>query len=139
MGPVRQKTDNFPSYPPDNHHCSDDVYLREGEINFTVLWQVYCSVCIKLREGIALGLLWYTEGCNWKIILCAGLVHSNAYNCWNISHHKLSPYFVKVTFVVTLPEESSTTRITSQLRCGRKFFLSGLCANHSWSHHWKKD
>jgi len=20
----------FPSYPPDNHHCSDDVYLREG-------------------------------------------------------------------------------------------------------------
>jgi len=22
--------DNFPSYPPDNHHCSDDVYLREG-------------------------------------------------------------------------------------------------------------
>ena len=58
MGPVRQKTqsrellglficvcialctivahntaqnrpDNFPSYPPDNHHGSDDVYLRE--------------------------------------------------------------------------------------------------------------
>jgi len=23
--------DNFPPYPPDNHHCSDDVYLREGE------------------------------------------------------------------------------------------------------------
>ena len=22
--------DNFTSYPPDNHHCSDDVYLREG-------------------------------------------------------------------------------------------------------------
>jgi len=22
--------DNFPSYPPDNHHCSDDVHLREG-------------------------------------------------------------------------------------------------------------
>jgi len=21
---------NFPFYPPDNHHCSDDVYLREG-------------------------------------------------------------------------------------------------------------
>ena len=20
----------FPPYPPDNHHCSDDVYLREG-------------------------------------------------------------------------------------------------------------
>ena len=22
--------DNFASYPPDNHHCSDDVYLIEG-------------------------------------------------------------------------------------------------------------
>ena len=22
--------DSFPSYPQDNHHCSDDVYLREG-------------------------------------------------------------------------------------------------------------
>ena len=22
--------DNFPPYPPDNHHSSDDVYLREG-------------------------------------------------------------------------------------------------------------
>jgi len=20
----------FPPYPPDDHHCSDDVYLREG-------------------------------------------------------------------------------------------------------------
>ena len=28
---IAQNTpDNFPSYPPDNHHCSDDVYLREG-------------------------------------------------------------------------------------------------------------
>jgi len=28
---ISQNTpDNFPSYPTDNHHCSDDVYLREG-------------------------------------------------------------------------------------------------------------
>jgi len=27
---VRNRPDSFPSYPPDNHHCSDDVYLREG-------------------------------------------------------------------------------------------------------------
>ena len=28
---IAQNTpDNFLSYPPDNHHCSDDVYLREG-------------------------------------------------------------------------------------------------------------
>ena len=34
---------NFPSYPPDNYHCSRDVYLREGgswwHHNMTILWQ----------------------------------------------------------------------------------------------------
>ena len=25
--------DNVPSYPLDNHHCSDDVYLREGGLH----------------------------------------------------------------------------------------------------------
>jgi len=27
---AQNRPDIFPSYPPDNHHCSDDVYLREG-------------------------------------------------------------------------------------------------------------
>jgi len=27
---AQSRPDNFPSYLPDNHHCSDDVYLREG-------------------------------------------------------------------------------------------------------------
>ena len=27
---VQNRADNFPLYPPYNHHCSDDVYLREG-------------------------------------------------------------------------------------------------------------
>ena len=27
---AQNRPDNFPSYPPDNHHCSDYVYLREG-------------------------------------------------------------------------------------------------------------
>ena len=27
---AQNRPDNFPSYPPDNQHCSDDVYLREG-------------------------------------------------------------------------------------------------------------
>jgi len=26
---TQNRPDNFPSSPPDNHHCSDDVYLRE--------------------------------------------------------------------------------------------------------------
>jgi len=28
---AQNRPDNFPSYPTDNHHCFDDVYLREGE------------------------------------------------------------------------------------------------------------
>jgi len=27
---AQKRPDNFPSYPLDNHHCCDDVYLREG-------------------------------------------------------------------------------------------------------------
>ena len=27
---AQNRPDCFPPYPPDNHHCSDDVYLREG-------------------------------------------------------------------------------------------------------------
>jgi len=27
---AHNRPDNFPSCPPDNHHCSDDVSLREG-------------------------------------------------------------------------------------------------------------
>ena len=27
---AQNRPDSFPPYPPDNHHYSDDVYLREG-------------------------------------------------------------------------------------------------------------
>jgi len=27
---AQNRPDSFPAYPPDNHHSSDDVYLREG-------------------------------------------------------------------------------------------------------------
>ena len=27
---AQNRPDNFPCYPPDNHHCSTDVHLREG-------------------------------------------------------------------------------------------------------------
>jgi len=28
---------NFPSYPPDNHYSSDDVYWRGGELRLMVM------------------------------------------------------------------------------------------------------
>jgi len=34
----QNRPDNFPSCPSDNHHCSDDVYLRERDTNPDVTW-----------------------------------------------------------------------------------------------------
>ena len=33
---AQNRPDNFPPYPPDNHHCSDDVYLREASARRTL-------------------------------------------------------------------------------------------------------
>ena len=35
---AQNRPDNFPSCPPDNHHCSDDVYLRERGREACRLW-----------------------------------------------------------------------------------------------------
>jgi len=29
---AQNRPDSFPPYPPDDHHSSDDVYLREGAV-----------------------------------------------------------------------------------------------------------
>ena len=49
---AQNRPDSFPSYPPDNHHCSDDVYLREWGLyqrqeidNLSVQERVFCEVC----------------------------------------------------------------------------------------------
>ena len=33
---LHRRPDSFPPYPPDNHHYSDDVYLREGGLMTTL-------------------------------------------------------------------------------------------------------
>jgi len=45
---AQNRPDNFPSYPRDNHHCSDDVYLRE--------WGM-----LSLMMNV-LGMLWWWTG-----------------------------------------------------------------------------
>ena len=35
---AQNRPDNFPPYPPDNHHCTDDVYLREAGGSTTNYW-----------------------------------------------------------------------------------------------------
>jgi len=56
---AQNRPDNFPPYPPDNHHCSDDVYLREGGRSLKTLshgslhcinfWQVHLGTATTAR------------------------------------------------------------------------------------------
>ena len=39
---AQNRLDSFPPYAPDNHHCSDDVYLREGG---SEVWEQTTVVC----------------------------------------------------------------------------------------------
>jgi len=46
---AQNRPDNFPSYPPDNHHCSDDGYLREGGVicrNYTCMHMCTACACV---------------------------------------------------------------------------------------------
>jgi len=52
---ARNRPDNFPSYPPDNHHCSDDVYLREGVWNLEML--EIAEVAFTVAHGHCYGVL----------------------------------------------------------------------------------
>jgi len=57
---AQNRPDNFPSCPPDNHHCSDDVSLKERElatstvphsINHRLHHLVHCHNCMVQPEG----------------------------------------------------------------------------------------
>ena len=56
---AQNRPDNFPSYPPDNHHCSDDVYLSEGGkyIHINIILAPsnpvdYCESAIMCSEAV---------------------------------------------------------------------------------------
>ena len=39
---AQNRPDSFPPSPPDNHHCSDEVYLREGGVVLKT-WAIECT------------------------------------------------------------------------------------------------
>ena len=45
---AQNRPDNFCSYPPHNHHCSDDVYLREGRV--PLCWLSIASTLISVTH-----------------------------------------------------------------------------------------
>jgi len=53
---AQNRPDNFPSYPPDNRHCSDDVYLREGGKQTNTQTQTDAAeTCTSLRYATPVG------------------------------------------------------------------------------------
>ena len=51
-------SDNLHSYPPDNHHSSDDVYWRGGDVSLDVVEEV--SVAAGLVEDVEVFCRWRT-------------------------------------------------------------------------------
>ena len=52
-------SDNFPSYPPDNHHSSDDVYWTGGELCLHQHWATITNNLhdLLVRLGRSVGLV----------------------------------------------------------------------------------
>jgi len=46
---AQNRPDNFPPYPPDNHHISDDVYLREGG---RAAYSAYIAPCQDIHKAL---------------------------------------------------------------------------------------
>ena len=53
---AQNRPDSFPPYPPDNHHISDDVHLREG--GNWVMREMKCWRCILLQHCLAVCETW---------------------------------------------------------------------------------
>ena len=51
---AQNRPDNFPSCPPDNHNCSDDVYLRERGLQVRVIAGNIVVVCNIVNGGVIL-------------------------------------------------------------------------------------
>jgi len=62
---AQNRPDNFPSNPPDNHHCSNDVYLREGgtvDRNRPIMMLEmlhYCSLICLTSKALSTNKLYY--------------------------------------------------------------------------------
>jgi len=59
---AQNRPDSFPPYPPDDHHSSDDVYLREGGGEIQRLFAMSCvntAEPIKMQFGMGTGNTYY--------------------------------------------------------------------------------
>jgi len=56
---AQNNSDNFPSYPPDSYHCSDDVYWMGGS---WAVWEIaFWQVCNTLLQMAQLNIASYKQ------------------------------------------------------------------------------
>ena len=75
---AQNRPDNFPYYPPDNHHCSDDVYLTEGGwlLEAVLHALLYSAVLRSSMFSYTCQFVFTAFACNKKLVLLP-LVHKN--------------------------------------------------------------
>jgi len=78
---AQNRPDSFPPYPPDDHHISDDVYLREGG------WNV--GQCPMWWHGRPAKYRWRpvfnATKFRWRPILeCRAVTLPRCKTCWNL-------------------------------------------------------
>ena len=81
---AQNRHDNFPPYPLDSHHCSDDVYLREGDTRClqVIFWHLWSpdKCCISFMSvEVMIVCTWYKfQHCEFRenalYLCCVGNV-----------------------------------------------------------------
>jgi len=72
---VQTSSDNFPSYPPDNRHSSDDVYWRAGDEDM-VLMKLFLTVGYNTWYLLHLSYMSYLVGVSLSLWLHSTLYKS---------------------------------------------------------------
>jgi len=80
---AQNRPDSFPPYPPDNHHCSDDVYLREGgHICDTAVHKGQRGVIMAISFGTKIAINVYK--CILRKITTTWLLIAGGFRGWQI-------------------------------------------------------
>ena len=90
---AQNRPDSFPPYPPDNHHSSDDVYLREGGAAQLITSWTHLEIVNENASTI--------DG-TWAINLC--IVTHSAYRCSDSPAHDFRSGELGQSYTLQLPQ-----------------------------------
>jgi len=137
---AQNNCDNLPSYPPDNHHSSDDVYRRgEGEAvddNCCHCHDNGCWWCC-LFAAFTVGLCvrhWLSSHHNTLLfVVChAGIrCHKMFFSCEFFSTCDLELWPMMLTIHLDLDRAKSSRHVNDVLYMGERSFIRKLLCRHT--------